>query len=340
MSSKRPDTILPGHGAGGKLSRDLITTLVLKHFHSKALAPLSDSGIVCPKKGPLAYTTDSFVIKPVFFPGGDIGKLAICGTINDLAVSGAIPFALTFACIVEEGFLVSDLDRILASAAVEANTAGAMIVAGDFKVVEKGEADGIFINTSGIGVIHPKAKLGYRFISPGDAIIVTGPLGDHSAAITLARQNFSIRAKITSDCACLSPLLLPAIERFGPSIRCMRDLTRGGLGTALCEIAGSANTSFHIDERAIPVKKSVRSLCEMLGYDPLYLANEGKAVIFCDPDRANDLVAFLKRSPLGTRAAKIGKVTAKKKGRVVLFTQSGGKRLVEMLSGGQLPRIC
>jgi hydrogenase expression/formation protein HypE len=337
---KGSEKILLAHGAGGELSRKILHRLVLRYFHSPSLALLSDSGLLPLQQGMLSYTTDSYVINPIFFPGGDIGKLSICGTINDLAVSGAIPKALTFACIVEEGMDIGDLEKIFASAAKEAEIAKAEIVAGDFKVVEKGAADSLFITTSGIGLLHPLASLGYKKISSGDAIIVTGTLGDHSAAITLSRGDFSIRTEIKSDCASLSPLLLPLFDLCGSSIHSMRDLTRGGLATTLCELSDSAEKSFLIEEGNIPIKKSVATICDLFGYDPLYLANEGKAVIFCDSNDSPRLLSFLQSHPLGKDAKIIGRVLSDKESRVVMHTKNGGKRLIEMLQGDQLPRIC
>jgi hydrogenase expression/formation protein HypE len=289
--------------------------------------------------GKLAFTTDSFVVKPVFFPGGDIGKLAVCGTVNDLAVSGAVPLYLSLSFIIEEGFLVEDLEKIVKSIKKWAGKAGVKIVTGDTKVVQKGEADGVFINTSGVGKIIPSRKLGVEFIRPGDKILVTGTIGDHGVSILSSRKALEFDSPISSDAAPLNGMLELLVKEL-KGVRFMRDPTRGGLATLLNEVAEGSGLGIHIEENAIPVADGVRGACEFLGLDPMYLANEGKAVVIIDPDTAKKAVSIIKKSEYGRNAAVIGEVTRDNKGKVSLRTKFGVTRIVDMLTSEQLPRIC
>ncbi len=338
MDDKR---ITLGHGSGGRLSHEIYEKLVLKYFGNPALNELDDSALISvgadhrvrPRaqrtRPDIAFSTDSYVVKPIFFPGGDIGKLAVCGTVNDLSVCGAKPLYLSCGMVVEEGFSFADLEKITASMAAECKRAGVKVVAGDFKVVEKGAADGIFINTAGIGKVE--RKLGIRDVKPGDRVLYLGKVGAHGAAIMLARGNLKIRGDIKSDCRALNRYLLPLLSIHG--LRFMRDPTRGGLAGVLCEIAGGAGFSINVSEKALPIAKLVAAVCELTGLDPLYLANEGAAVIVV---AEKDVAAVKRKVP----AAIIGTVEDEKSGRVYLETVSGGRRILEMLAGEQLPRIC
>ena len=287
----------------------------------------------------LAFTTDSFVVTPLEFPGGDIGTLAVCGTVNDLAVGGARPLWLSAAFIIEEGCEIALLRRIVASMAAEAARAGVRIVTGDTKVVERGKGDGVFITTAGVGVIPPGLDLGPQNIRPGDAVIVNGVLGDHGATILAARGDLALSVDLVSDCAGLGHLMQAALAA-APDLRAARDCTRGGLASALNELAAEAGVAVELDETALPLRPEVAGVCELLGLDPLYLANEGRLVLFCPPDRAEAVVAALRALPHGEGACVIGKALPGPAGRVTLRTAFGGGRLVDMLIGEQLPRIC
>jgi len=335
------DAILLGHGSGGKLSHDLIDNLFAKHFDNPVLRQQSDSALIKTNGRHRAYTTDSFVVDPIFFPGGDIGKLAIAGTVNDLAVSGAAPEYLSVGFIIEEGFPFSDLERIVITMASEAKKAGVLIATGDTKVVDKGKCDKVFINTSGIGIIDEK-HLGIssgKNIQPGDKIIINGTIGDHGMSVMAARNDLKIAADIQSDCACLNDLIKSALE-VSDQIKFMRDATRGGLGTVISEVVKGRDFGIQIDEDKIGLNNSVQGMCELLGFDPLYVANEGKVVMIVGKDDSGKVLETIKESPFGKGASIIGEVTNDHTGMAWLETVVGGKRIIDMLSGQQLPRIC
>jgi len=335
------DAILLGHGSGGKLSHDLIDNLFAKHFDNPVLRQQSDSALIKTNGRHLAYTTDSFVVDPIFFPGGDIGKLAIAGTVNDLAVSGATPEYLSAGFIIEEGFPYADLERIVLTMAEEAKKAGVLIATGDTKVVDKGKCDKVFINTSGIGIIDEK-HLGIssgKNIQPGDKIIINGTIGDHGMSVMAARNDLKIAADIQSDCACLNDLIKSALE-VSDQIKFMRDATRGGLGTVISEVVKGRDFGIQIDEDKIGLNNSVQGMCELLGFDPLYVANEGKVVMIVGKDDSGKVLETIKESPFGKGASIIGEVTNDHTGMAWLETVVGGKRIIDMLSGQQLPRIC
>lgn len=318
---------------------DLIQDIFLKILGNPFLNKLGDAAVIRHGAGRLAFTSDSFVVKPLFFPGGDIGKLAVCGTVNDLVMMGARPHFIACAMIVEEGFPINTLEKITRSLAAQAEQSAVKVVTGDFKVVEKGACDGIFINTTGIGEVFPPVDLSVQNICPGDQIIINGPLGLHGIAVLSARKQLSLQFKVKSDCAALDGLILPLLKERG-AIKFMRDPTRGGLATTLNEIALPARRAISLIEKAIPLTPAVKSACEMLGFDPLYLANEGKAVMIVAKDSAEAILAHLKRHPLGRQAKIIGGVMAKPQGKVFLNTSSGGRRVVDMLVSDSLPRIC
>jgi hydrogenase expression/formation protein HypE len=332
------------HGGGGKAMKDLIDDVFVSAFDNAALAPLEDqarfdlSDLV--RYGDrLAFTTDSFVVHPLFFPGGDIGKLAVCGTVNDLAVGGARPLYLSCAAIVEEGVEVDLLRRIAASMAETATAAGVQIVTGDTKVVQRGACDKVFLTTTGIGVIRAEISLGADRLRPSDIVLVNGVLGDHGAAILGARGDMALDSPIESDCAPLNGLI-DALIAAAPGTRAIRDATRGGVATVLNEMAQASGVSIEIDERTTPLRPEVRGFCEILGLDPLYLANEGKIVAVVPQDEADSALAALRSHPFGSAAAAIGEVRHGEPGRVVMRTVFGGNRIVDMLVGDQLPRIC
>jgi hydrogenase expression/formation protein HypE len=333
------EKILLAHGSGGKISHELISEILCPMLSSPILSRLDDAALF-EMHGTAAFTTDSFVVNPLFFPGGDIGRLAVCGTVNDLAVMGARPLYLSLGLIIEEGLPVSDLKRILKSLKQAADEAGVQIVTGDTKVVNHGSADKIFINTSGIGSVIPGLNLSGSNCRPGDKIIVSGTLGDHGIAVMTRRENLRFKTAVSSDCAPLNGLIAEILP-LADALHCMRDPTRGGLATTLNEIAAQSAVSLKIREEALPVKESVRSACEMLGLDPLLVANEGKVVIFCAAAAADKVLAALRRHPYGQEAAIIGEViSGEHPGRVVLQTKLGASRIIEMLSGELLPRIC
>lgn len=314
----------------------LIKRLLLKRLYNPLLGELSDAALL---PGRLAFTTDSFVVNPLFFDGGDIGKLAVYGTVNDLVMQGARPCYLSLGMIIEEGLEMKVLERVVASLARAARGSGVFVVTGDLKVVEKGACDKLFINTSGIGTLVSKRTLSLRMIEPGDKVIVTGDIGRHGLAVAARREGLDWGFRIKSDCAALGGLLIPLVEREA-AIRFMRDPTRGGLATTLSEIALARNLGIVINERSIPVSPPVRAACELLGIDPLHLANEGRAVLVVAPHRAGAVVRALRRHALGRNAALIGEVAAAPKGTVVMRTSSGSERLVGMPSSELLPRIC
>jgi hydrogenase expression/formation protein HypE len=339
QNGKAEDRILLAHGGGGKMTRELVEERFLPVFNNPALGCLGDSAIIDAGEVQLAFTTDTFVVKPLFFPGGDIGRLAVCGTINDLAVCGARPIAISAGLVIEEGFPMRELDRILSSMAAESRDGGVPIVTGDTKVVERGGADGIFINTSGIGVVQ-KGLISPSPPEPGDAIIVNGTVGDHGVAVMAARGDLPVESSPKSDSAALHKLIFAILERFPGRVRFMRDATRGGLATVLCELADKKPWGIEIREEMVPVAEPVRALSDLLGLDPLYVANEGKAVFVVQNDAAGEVLHLMKTLPLGRDAAIIGRITAASPGRVILVTPIGGRRILDMLIGDQLPRIC
>ena len=324
-----------GHGSGGRLTRDLIEKIFLRHLTSEELQPLEDAATINLHGTEAAITTDSYVIRPLFFPGGDIGKLSVCGTVNDLVVSGARPKYLSLAFILEEGFPLEHLEQIVKSINETAMKSEIKIVTGDTKVVEKDKCDGLYINTTGIGEIARSMPL--SGISAGDAVIVTGTVGDHGTAVALAREEFDIDAPVESDCASLHDLLIPLFDIDG--LRWMRDPTRGGLATVLVELSEAGGLGVEVIEDRVPIREDVRFIQDMLGYDPLYLANEGKAIIIASSENSNKVLETLKKHPLGKNAALIGKVTDKFRG-VRLKTKIGGERMLDMLEEEMLPRIC
>ncbi len=334
----RSTIITLAHGSGGQLSHELIEGLFLRHLNNEALTELNDAATVAVPSGQIALTTDSFVVSPLFFPGGDIGRLAVCGTVNDLAVTGAQPKYLCAGLIIEEGLPFETLEQIVVSMAETARVAGVQIVAGDTKVVGRGAADGLFINTTGLG-IYP-AALGPRRLRPGDVLLVNGTLGDHGIAVLIRREGLSFDAPLVSDCAPLNDLIAALLAACPGDVHCMRDPTRGGLAATLNEWAWSAGVGIEVDEQALPIRETVRSVCELLGFDPLYVANEGKVVIAVAPTAAERALATLRAHPLGRDAAIIGRVTETHAGRVVLETLLGTHRLLSMPVGELLPRIC
>jgi hydrogenase expression/formation protein HypE len=331
--------VLLGHGSGGKLSAGLIRNLFLPLFSNPTLERLEDQAVLPVGGVKLAFTTDSFVVKPLFFPGGDIGSLAVHGTVNDLAMGGAMPLALSAAFIIEEGLPVETLARIAESMARAARQAGVEIVTGDTKVVERGKGDGVFINTTGIGLVRDGVELSASAARPGDAVLVSGYLGDHGIAIMAQREGLEFDCPVESDSAALHTLVAAMLDA-STGIRALRDPTRGGLSSTLNEIAGQSRAGIALDERVIPVREAVRGACELLGLDPLYVANEGKLVAIVAPEAAGAVLAAMREHPLGRDAARIGTVTAANAGLVTLRTLLGVTRVVDMLSGDQLPRIC
>lgn len=335
----REDRITMAHGAGGKASRTLVEAVFLNAFRNPLLEPLEDQAVFSLNGSRLAMTTDSFVVSPLFFPGGNVGDLAVNGTVNDLAVSGARPLYLTAGFILEEGFAAADLKRIAASMAQAAAGAGVSIITGDTKVVQRGKADGCFINTAGIGVIERDISLGAAHVQPGDAVLISGPIGDHGITIMLARGELDLISDLSSDTASLWPLVDSVLNAAG-GVHCMRDATRGGVGTILNEVATAAGVSVVIDENSVPVRDEVRGACEILGIDPLYVASEGRMVLFVAADQAEAALRAMQAHPAGQGATIAGSVKDGPAGLVLLKTQFGGTRIVDMLVGDPLPRIC
>jgi hydrogenase expression/formation protein HypE len=329
------------HGSGGKITHDLISRMFLKYFQSEKLSKLTDSSQIDSANELFSFTTDGYVVDPIIFPGGNIGKLAVCGTVNDLAVSGAVPKYLSVSFIIEEGFGLDQLEIIVRSMADEARKSEIEIITGDTKVVPRGKCDKIFITTSGIGILKKKFKdisTGEK-VSPGDKIIVNGSLGDHSIAILSSRESLKFESVVKSDCASLNHLIQKALKAC-PGIRFMRDATRGGFGTIACELAEKANLGIILDEKAIPVKESVQGICELFGFDPLFLANEGKVMMVVPPEKSGAVLRLLRSDKFGKDAALVGEITGENKGKVLLKTLTGGKRMLDMPAGAQLPRIC
>ena len=333
------DKVLLGHGSGGLLSTELLQRVFMPAFQSLALDSLNDQALVDVDGVRLAFTTDSFVVNPLFFPGGDIGSLAVYGTINDLAMGGAEPLFLSAAFILEEGLLLATLEQVVASFSRAAQEAGVAVITGDTKVVEKGKGDGLFINTSGIGRVPPGINLSADQARPGDCILLSGSIGEHGIAILSQRQGLEFESPIRSDCAPLHRLVA-AMLAASPAIRCMRDPTRGGVSSALNEIAAQSRVGMELEESAIPIQEAVRGACELLGLDPLYVANEGKLVAIVDAAQAERILAAMRAHPLGQQARIIGRVTESNPGLVMMRTPLGTTRIVDMLSGDQLPRIC
>ena len=332
--------ILLAHGSGGRLTHDFVKNVVLKKYGNPILKDLSDSAILKSEKGKkLAFTTDSFVVNPIFFKGGDIGKLAVCGTVNDLAVCGAKPLYISCSLIIEEGVDESMIAKIMDSMAREANRAGVKIVTGDTKVVEKGSADKVFINTSGIGMLAYKKELSLRNIKAGDRIVINGPIADHGISVLVARKQLGIKSRVTSDCASLNRLILTVLRNCS-NVKFMRDPTRGGLATTMNEIAAGRPFGIRLFEENIPLNEATKSACELLGLDPLYIGNEGKVVMVLPEREARKAVKIMKNNRLGKKAAVIGEITKEFKGKVVVNTKVGGERIVDMLSKEALPRIC
>jgi len=335
----REERITMSHGAGGKATQTLIEAIFLDAFRNPLLEPLEDAAVLAVGGARIALTTDSYVVSPLFFPGGDIGELAINGTVNDLAVSGARPLYLSAGFILEEGFPVADLTRIAASMHDAAAAAGIQVVTGDTKVVQRGKADGCYINTAGVGALDRDVSLGTARARPGDAIIVSGPIGDHGVTIMLARGELDIEADVQSDTAPLNGLVAGLLDAV-PAVRAMRDATRGGVATILNEIARSAEVGVLVAEEGIPVRPEVRGAAELLGIDPMYVACEGRLVAVVPGDQADRALAALRAHPLGVHASVIGQVTAEPPGIVQLKTAFGGTRIVDLLVGDPLPRIC
>jgi hydrogenase expression/formation protein HypE len=335
------DRIKIHHGSGGQMMRDLIRDTFIKYFDNKILRDMNDSAVIRGKAGYFAFTTDSYVVDPLFFPGGDIGKIAVCGTVNDLSVSGAIPQYLSASFIIEEGFPLDDLIRIIRSMAKEARNAKVRIVTGDTKVLPKGKADKLFINTSGVGFIkkeHCRISQGGG-TKPGDLILINGPIGDHGISILNARESFNFVSGLTSDCASLNKFIQQILANSG-GVRFMRDATRGGLAAVLCEFAEMTGFGIDIDEANIPVREEVRGLCELLGFEPLHQANEGKVVIVAGKRESSKILDLMQRQKDGKGSAIIGRIVSEHPSRVRQFTTSGGSRWVDLPFGEQLPRIC
>ena len=333
------DKILLDHGSGGKISHAMIEEMMLPVFDNPILAQLNDGAEIKIGDERMAFSTDSYVVDPIFFPGGNIGDLAVNGTVNDLAMSGAVPMFLSVGLIIEEGFPAADLNIILRQMGLAAKKAGVLVVTGDTKVVPRGAADKIFINTSGIGRIPDGVQISGHRASPGDKILLSGTLADHGIAILTSREGMHFDSPVISDTTALNHLVqrMLAVDR---DIHVLRDPTRGGLGTTLNEIAGQSRVGIHIAEERIPIKPDVAALCELLGFDPLYIANEGKLIAVVSPDHADAMLAVLRADPLGKDACIIGEVVQSPTGRVILQTRIGGTRIVDMLTGEQLPRIC
>ena len=344
MPSIRDKNITMAHGGGGRAMRELIERLIVPAFDNPKLATLEDQARIglatlAEHGDRLAFTTDSYVVAPLFFPGGDIGKLAICGTVNDLAMSGAVPLYLSCGLIVEEGFATADLERVLASMSALARETGVQVVTGDTKVVNRGAADKLFINTAGIGVIAAGVNISAARARPGDVVIVNGTLGDHGVAILVARNELDLHTDIPSDCQPLHGLV-QAMLAVCPDIHCLRDATRGGLATVLNEFAIASKVGLRLQEHGLPIKPEVRGACEMLGLDVLYMANEGKLVAVVPREAAHAVLAAMRAHPAGVDSAIVGEVLAEPAGHVILNTLFGGERVIDMLVGEQLPRIC
>jgi hydrogenase expression/formation protein HypE len=334
------DRVLLSHGAGGKKSSELTKSIFLKYLSDPALLKLDDMAVLDLPAGRISMSTDTYVIDPIFFPGGDIGSLAVHGTVNDVAMGGALPIAVSAAFILEEGLPLEDLDKIASSMGFAATMAGVRIVTADTKVVPRGAADKLFINTTGIGVVPEGINVSGSSARAGDQVLLSGSVGDHGIAIASAREGIAFKTTVKSDSAPLNWMITELITTLGQEIHVLRDPTRGGLATVLCEIASQSAVGIRIEETAIPVRDAVKGACELLGYDPLYLANEGKLVAVAAPAEAERALDIMKASKYGTEACIIGEITGENPGKVVLKTAMGGRRLIDKLSGEMLPRIC
>jgi hydrogenase expression/formation protein HypE len=334
------DTILLDHGGGGKIAHRLIVETLLPLFDDPALARLDDGAILEVGGVRLAFSTDTFVVDPLFFPGGNIGDLAVNGTVNDVAMCGARPLFLSVGLVVEEGLPAADLERVLKTMAHAARTAGVRIVTGDTKVVPRGAADRLFINTAGIGLVREDVRISGANARPGDRVILSGTLADHGMAVLTRREGVRFQSDIASDTAALNGMVARMLDAHPSGVHVLRDPTRGGLGTTLNEIARSSGVGVKIREDRLPVRDAVAGVCELLGFDPLYVANEGKLVAFVDPEDAESTLAILRADPLGRDACIVGEAVADHPGRVFMETRIGGNRIVDMLAGEQLPRIC
>ncbi len=340
---RHDQTIVIGHGSGGQMTHDLIRNSFLPYIASPHNTGNDFAGLPLPdpleKRSRLVVSTDCHIVSPLFFPGGDIGRLAVCGTVNDISMSGAQPLYLTAGFILEEGFSIAKLEQILDSMRQASEEAGVQIVAGDTKVVEKGKGDGIFINTTGVGLINSGMHLGGELAQPGDAVLISGTIGDHGMAVLGARGELGFEADIQSDVAPLNHLI-QSILKAAPHVHVLRDPTRGGLATTLNEIASQSRVNILLEEAAIPIQPAVRTACEMLGFDPLYVANEGKVIVILPAEEADAALDALHAHPLGTWSKKIGIVKDNPSGRVLMKTLIGGTRILDMLAGEMLPRIC
>jgi hydrogenase expression/formation protein HypE len=333
------DKVLLAHGGGGTLSQQLLQKMFFPHFANEHLQTEHDGAVFDINSNRLAFSTDSYVVNPIFFPGGDIGDLAVNGTVNDIAVCGATPLYISLGFIIEEGFPMMDLWRIVQSIKKAADTAGVKIVTGDTKVVDRGKGDKIFINSSGVGTILDKVDISYQRVQKGDKIILSGKIAEHGIAILSAREEFDFETSVKSDTASLNEMIVMILESY-PNVHIMRDPTRGGVSSALNEIASKTGLGFFIDEEKILIRDDIRGICEMLGFDPLYIANEGKVLFIVPASEAEAILKLLKSHTLGRDAAIIGEVVADNPGRLIMRTTIGSHRVVDMLSGEQLPRIC
>ena len=338
MKPPEDEKILLAHGSGGKLGHDLVEKGFLPSFDNPLLSKLDDSAVF-DARGRMAFTTDSYIVTPIFFPGGDIGKLAVCGTVNDLAMSGATPLYLSVSFIIEEGFPLSHLKTIVTSIQQATDEAGVKVVTGDTKVVNRGNADGLFINTAGVGIIPDGVDISGSNARVGDKVILSGPIGEHGIAIMSEREGLKFASPVISDCAPLNKLVSEMLE-VSSEIHCLRDPTRGGLATTLNEFATQSKVGILIHEDAIPVQDAVRAACEMLGFDPLYVANEGRLAAIAAPNDAERIVQKMRQNKYATEATIIGEITEEHPGRVIMRTRLGASRIVDMLVGELLPRIC
>ena len=334
------ETIQMAHGGGGRLSKRLVEEVFAAAFGNPLLAPLHDGAVLDVPAGRLAFSTDSFVVRPLFFPGGDIGSMAVHGTVNDLAMCGAVPLALSAGFILEEGFPMADLRRVVDSFRDAAQGADVPVATGDTKVVDRGKGDGVYINTAGIGVIPQGIEVAPARARPGDAILLSGEIAVHGIAILSVREGLAFETTLESDSAALHGLVAAMLAAGGADVHVLRDPTRGGVASALGEIAEGANVGVELQERAIPLREEVRGACEILGLDPLYVANEGKCIAIVAPEAADDVLAAMRAHPRGADAVRIGSVVEEHPGQVVLESLIGSRRIVEMMSGEQLPRIC